>query len=217
MIHRTIALIMWSALLAWLLAFTLPAIAQDRLIRVEVESSFDPKSAIGIVIQDGSSLQRAPQEIERVGAGKYAVSFTVPSANVSSESLATAMLISDSGQIVFGPVTPAIPTVPLLKKLELCPAEKIDLRKMQAQLGEIQPLVQLRAEQRELFKRMVGEKLQGAFLTQLQDLERGFGLENGVPLTADLPPYTLVKRLGALKIAIDNVSAQSKFRDGAGE
>jgi len=204
---------MWSSLIAWVLASALPALAQDRLIRVEVSAQFDPKSAIGIVIQDGSSLQRAPQEIEKIADGKYAVSFSVPSGNITSDSLATAMVVSDAGQIAFGSVVPAIPAVPVLKRLELCPAEKIDLRKMRAQLGEIQPLVQLRSEQRDLFKRMVSDKLQGAFLTQLQDLERGFGLENGVPLSADLPPYTLVERLGALKNAIENVSAQAKFRE----
>lgn len=84
--------------------------------------------------------------------------------------------------------------------------ENIDQKTIsQTQPALIQALVQVRAEKRELLKQKVSELLQGEFLQKLQQLEAGFGLNVGAPLSSSLSPYELSERISLLALVMGNI------------
>lgn len=195
------------------------AASDDQLVRVTVNAAFEPSSSLGLIMSEESTTQKIKPRIEKHSSGLYVVSFPVSKKEIKAGSLATAMLISDSGEVAAGDLIALSPNMPdpAILALPECTLPPVSIEAVRAQYATLDSLVNLRLRQRDLLKNSINSELSGDLLAKLQQLERGFGLKLTQELSADLRPYELFDRLARLKTAIANHRANAERRAKAKE
>lgn len=127
------------------------------------------------------------------------LSFERKSENV----LSTGVVFSDTAQQSASLLSATTENIPQCE-------DSIDQKTIsQTQPALMQALVQVRAEKRELLKQKITDLLQGDFLQKLQQLESGFGLNVGAPISADISPYELSERISLLALVMGNVETKT--------
>lgn len=215
MVNRlNIAPLFWILLCIPVFCGVCQAAAEEQSVRVTVNADFQPDSSLGLVISEDSALQKTKPRVEKHSSGLYVVTFSVARKEIKPGSLATAMLISNMGQVALGDLVSLQPNQPDPAVLALpeCSLPPVSIEAVRSQFATLDSLVNLRLRQRDLLRNSIGTELSSETLSKLQQLERGFGLELARPLSAELKPHELFERLARLKTAIANHRANAERR-----
>lgn len=202
----------WSACLVLCACVTLnnPAYGADKQkggsIQVDVSSFVEPATAIGLLMSSGKTLQKFNPKIEKPSPGTITVTFPYSAAEISPDSMATALVVSEKGEVVFGNVKPITGTEvdQALGMLPLCPDDQQVSAALASQSSLLEELYRIRLKRRDQAKAQAEQLMSGEFLERLQKLERGFGLAREKELNATLGPLELIDRLTRLRDALRN-------------
>ena len=203
---------MKPSLLAKLLAvmaLVLPAASiaspsDSRKISIDVQTQVEPATAVGLIISNGKTVQKLNPQIEKASPGSIVVSFEVKESEIYSDSAASALVVSNRGEVVFGNVKlledPRFDEA--LSNVPYCKAEQVSSTALSGQLPLLEELYRIRLKRRDQTKAQVGAILDSDTLAKLRKLERGFGLAREKELSIDLPALELVDRLARLQTAL---------------
>jgi len=172
-------------------------------IAIDIETPLEPAAAVGLLITPTKVTEKPGAQSERRGR-HIVVSFPVGSSEVNDDTVATAFVLAEDGQMIFGPVKPLRADVPResLAALPTCPGEKTVLPALDSQFGLLQSLVDVRAQRRENLLSQVRSIMTPEFRERVARLEQGFGLAGPTPLSADTHPLEIIDRVNRLLSAI---------------
>lgn len=194
-----------------LLASMAGAQGHSAAAEVEVESPFTPIRAVGFIIGHGTSRQVAAESFREGRAGTWIVRVPLPNEALDPNGFVTAVVMDDEARMAFGTVKPlaAPDTLDSWADLVTCQDEPSSLRNasLAGKLALLESLVTLRAKRRENVQAQTRQALDEAFVERLAKLERGFGLTDVTPLSADLPPALLAQRLARIANTLRNFDA----------
>lgn len=192
-------------------AFVGPAEAQELFgsttVAVNVAARFVPASGLGLVLVPDGVIQKTEPKIDRISPDYVIVSFTVSRSEIARDSMATAVVMSDSGDVAFGDVKPLIPPLERSSFFTIpdCPTPQRDPTTLVNDAGLLESLVSIRAQRREANKKKLSALIDPSFQAKLSRAESIFGLSHEAPMTADLPPHELVDRASRLLQAVKNL------------
>lgn len=181
----------------------LPALASAEQIHVLIKTELTPSAALGLVMSPDGSASKHEASLTKLPEGIYQVAFD---AQAGRGAMVTAMIESTEGRYVFGSVYPISSPDPIEAQLQTpqCPQPPPPTNTNPEQLGLILKLVEVRSARRELTQIRIAKIMDGAFLTKLQKLEKGFGLEGERVLSPTLNSMELLNRLSMLAVAVKN-------------
>lgn len=176
----------------------------SRTIQVDVPSMVDPGTAVGMLISADGTIQKLNPTIESKNPGIITISFPAAASELRADTVATAMVVSKKGEVVFGPVRPVsgAEVDQSLGSIPLCPDETVSSTTLASQVSLLEELYRIRLRRRDQAKAQAGQTLSGDLLERLQKLERGFGLAREKELSANLPVLELVDRLSRIQDAL---------------
>ena len=200
-------------LLLWLLA--LPGWAEERVVKVLVDAAFEPTQSVGLVISKNSSTQKLKTSLDRIAEHLWSVSFKVSPADLSADHFASALVLSNAGEMAFGEVInlDTQSASSSFVSLPTCPGDSIDISKVANQFALVESLVGVRSERAKVLKEAITTELDEPTLLRFKKLEEGFGLERSAALSAELASTDLLDRLLRIKAAIDNLEYEKAQRD----
>lgn len=178
-------------LLLLLLVFTHSSLIAEN-ISVTADSEFTPKKAIGIIFNNKNSKYYHEVSIKKTINNKFLIEFAEE--NVTEGSYASAILISDSGEMNFGNVTPINSESLNLDKLSLC-ENKTDIN-LESQITVLEELVRIRNKRKEIYQIKLIKSLDKEFINKIEELEDKYGLKYSSKINAtETPAYELNSRL----------------------
>ncbi len=180
--------------------------AETRSIEVDVQSMIQPSTAVGLLISADGTIERPSTKIEKKSADSIVVTFEVPASQVRPDSVASALVVSEKGEVVFGNVKPLLTadTDQALGSVPLCPGEQIAVASLVGQYSVLEKIYSIRVKRRDQARANLEQTLSGDLLARLQKLERGFGLAREKELAPTLSAQELIDRLSRLRDAIQN-------------
>jgi hypothetical protein len=175
-------------------------------VQVDVSSSIEPATGVGLLISAGKTIQKVNPKIEKAGPGAITVTIPYSNSEISSDTVATALVVSDKGEVVFGNVRPVLGTEldAALATIPLCSDDQVNTAALSGQLSLLEELYRIRVKRRDEHKNKAARILSGNLLERLQKLERGFGLAREKELSADLTAFELLDRVSRLRDALKN-------------
>jgi len=197
-----------SLLCLILLTWMLPSLCladRGRKARIAVNVQFDPVSSIGLLISPTTSLQILDTETSRDSSGNIIVSFPYSKAQTAKGMVASAMVVSESGEIAFGRTVPLAGKAggaSMYARLPECKNKLPSGTTIQGQYALLESLVEIRGKRRRYSRVKLEEILDDVFLDRLKKIESGFGLESSSALDPMMNPVDLAQRLSALKAAV---------------
>jgi len=194
------------------------ATAQDS-IEIDVNTAIHPTKALGLVLTEHGTEQRADPAISWKRANSDTVVVTVPlgRADRAAGTIISALVMDDSGAVAFGNNKPAdLPELSSsIYSLPNCPGPKVS-PSLESQGSLLQSLLEVRTARRAKLQTQLNASLQGDLLARLTKLERGFGMIHAEPLSGNLPPRELEDRLARLVQAITNYRARRSSASAEG-
>ena len=177
-------------------------------LEVHVQAFFDNPTAVGILMSDSGTIQK-PQVTLRHATipDHYIVSIPFEHSELQQGSMATAMLISQDGEVAIGNVKPA--SIPSARSsflsMDYCHTEHYipdSARRAYVNPGILEPLMQIRKSRREVARMNAANILKGSLLDRLRQAEEVLGFKYREPLSANLPAFELADRLARLRTAL---------------
>ena len=185
----------------------------DSIVQINVAASFEPQEAVGLLLSSQGVGEKRALKLEKVREGMYVVSFGYLKGEVRRDTFASAMVMSLSGKTAFGDIRGLYDSSrrESFYSLKRCPrssaaAQAIDPSKY----GNYELLMAMRLERREMYRKEIADLMKGAFLSDLDKLEKRLGLIRGRPLSADLLPIELIDRLSRLIPIVRDLAARDK-------
>ena len=190
-----------------LLTLTLvaPALAQEsKRVEINVETTLEPTRAVGLVLSPTGTKQKLNTKIEKSRVGAYIVSFDVREQEIVAGTMASAILEGDSGEHAYGNIRPLFQGITGKSGLTLpeCITRTSANPALLGDLSSLLTLVDVRETRREVLLKKIRMVLKGDLLSSLARLELGFGIGDGTPLSAELPPVILLDRLTRIQAAL---------------
>jgi hypothetical protein len=157
--------------------------------------------------------------MQKIGDNLYEISFPVDPSELSDETVATAMTMTDGGDVAFANVTPALmhDAKTMVANIPECPAEGANADLLVHQMGTLRQLVEVRETRAALLRKRIQNSLSGGFSRRLIELEKFFGLNHMTELVVEdespeeavkrIPAADLVDRLARLNFAIKKYEA----------
>ncbi len=191
--------VLFSVLICWSTNASF-AESQQGFIEVTVDSAVEPTSAIGLILSQNETIQVPVKEMTLTTDNKMIISIPYNENDTPRDAMATAMLMSKDGELVFANVRRIFAPEPKDSYLDIpkCAPEKVTEAALEGQTGLVESLVQIRADRRRVAQLAVANEMKGDFLARIQKLESAFGLSNPQPLSPDLPPVVLIDRLSRI-------------------
>ena len=173
----------------------------DMIVQVNVATPFAPKEAVGLLMVGDHMVEKPAIEIKKINDGMTVISFGYAKSEITKNTFASAMVVSESGEIAFGDMRAITGNGPKSSfyTIPQCPPDKPSAVIDSSRYGMYQMLVSYQAQRRDTYRREIEETLKGSFLEDLRKLERGFGLTRAKPIGADLSPVELIDRLSRIK------------------
>lgn len=186
-------------------------------VEVDVNTTINPSSALGLIISETGTAQRGGEDIswQRITPGNLIVKVPVTSSERAKGAIVTAMVMDAEGAVAFGSnkSTQTQELSSTVFSLPSCPRRKAPAN-IDSQGALVQSLMDVRAARRGNLQRRAATALQGELLNKLVRLERGFGLSQAEPLDGSLHPIELEDRLGRLLQAVTNYRSKREAPEG---
>lgn len=190
-------------LFTWLILCPLTSLADE--IEINVHTRSDPISALGIIFAENKIAQQPGTSFERISEDVVVVKIPYDIDSLPSKMpFVTAYLLTYDNQIVFGDIR-------LLKfsdssssfwRIPICEIENQTIKSqipLSEQLNYLESLLEVRGKKREVARKLLQDKLTPDFLLRLQKLEKSFGFESEMALSAELSALELVERISRIK------------------
>jgi len=186
-------------------------------IKVRVEAKPPPTRAVGMIISTTGASQIAETSLQKVGDKLYDIVFEVERSSLSADSVATAMAISEGGDITFANVTPTLlsDSRDAVANIPECASEDTTQIATINQLAPLKSLVDIRRDRADLAQRKVLRALGDETLSKLKRFEEAFGLGGIDELSINLPPHELVDRLARINYAVKQYQSFKKQTSSA--
>lgn len=197
------------SLLAFISLFCFSVFAAD--VPVTIPAGVEPSKVVGIVLTSKGVIEKTGVTVDSQENGTTRLSIPVERSESGESTLVTAMFETASGEVMFAPLTvleeEARETKRANRKLCTMPLPIANDETLVSNTGALQSLIEIRKVRRDFVQLEISNKLRGDLLRKLQNLEAGFGLVNGTPLSPELPPAELTIRLYRILTAIRNFEA----------
>lgn len=180
-------------------------------VPLTIPAGIEPSKVVGIVLSKRGVIEKTGVTVQPQENGSTHLTIPVSRSESESDTLVTAMFETASGEVMFAPLTSLEEEARLKKKdsRKICitPMPIAHDETLVSNIGALQSLLEIRKVRRDFVQLEIANKLRGDLLRKLQNLEAGFGLVNGTPLSPDLPPAELTIRLYRILTAIRNFEA----------
>lgn len=177
------------------------AIAAENSVNVHVSHSFKPAKAVGLLLSPEGVIEKTGIDVDSAHEGFSILTIPFSSNEISDETKATAMVISEQGEIAFGEIQSlAHPSIASSNaKLPICTdtvsrSAVVD-DTIFSNMANLESLLEIRKIRREFIQLELKKKLSGNTLQKLKNMEKGFGFNYDHELSAELPPVELTDRL----------------------
>lgn len=181
------------------------AAKSERSIEIVVETVDTPKSSVGLIMSPTGTKQRLDVTPKQLRPGVWVVNVPYSEKEIADDTTATAILVSEAGNMTFGQVRSIQPreSGAAFVSIPDCVEESTGgSAAVGGQFALIQSLVDVRAARRAYAHKKVGLILSKDFLERLRKLEKGFGMARTSELGPDLPPTEVIDRLSRLINAV---------------
>lgn len=192
-----------------------PVLGQTKKVRVVVESSFEPASAVGLLISKNGTTERLDATFEKVAENRWAVSFPFRKEELEVDTTASAILVSSDNELAFGNVQ-RIGKENLSSALLSLPACKNETTlgsSVAGQFALVESLIGVRSERRTVWKQVLEQELDDDTINKLSQLEVRLGLDRPVAIGREMPPLVLLERLTRIRSAIKQLKAEKARRE----
>lgn len=205
------------SIVAGLMCLLVAPTAKADSISVSVDAPFEPVSAVGIIVNETTTIQKTEATFTRGRDDQVVVTFPYRDSEIGSGAAVTAMIIAEDGTMAFGEMRPLESQEHRVATGELpdCPAEKIATAGLESQMGLLQKLLDVRTARRANVQQQLKEILDPEFRTKLAKLEKGFGLSRSTSISATLSPLELHERLTRIIAALNDYRGAKKRADDA--
>lgn len=176
----------------------LPNLAQADTVKVPVMAGFTPVRAEGLLLSEEGIVEKLSPEISVVKPGQVSVNFQVSKSELNPDTMASAVLFGEHGEVGFGTVVyPEVDTGG-----QACPEEIPPDDVLAEDAGVIRSLVGIRAKRRDVALSKFSIAFAEFSPERLELLEARFGLRRDLSQGNEINPYTMVDRLSRLLAAI---------------
>ena len=176
----------------------------DFIVQINVPHHFEVKEAVGILLSGTTVTEKPALDIRKINDGLSVISFGYAKGEAKQDSFATAMVVASNGETAFGDVRSVFGTASKgsFYSIPQCPRDKLPRTIDASKTGAFETLVNFRSQRRDTYRKELAEKMNGTFLSDLQKLEKGFGMTRGKQLDSDLNPIELIDRLSRLATTV---------------
>lgn len=184
----------------------------EKKVELQLKVPFEPAKVLGLLISSKAPIEKNNPSVTKLPAGGFVVAFSYSDSEVQDDTVATALAISAEGEIAFADVRPLI--YPDVDKAYLtmpsCAEEALGEPDpdVYQNIALLELLYETRSSRREVHRVQVEQLLTGQLLERLAKIEAGMGLSYEAPLSAALPPQTLLDRLQKIKHALGVLKGQ---------
>ncbi len=178
----------------------------DGTVELSLRVGFEPAKVLGLIISSRPPLEKSGVKLSKAQSGEYIVSFGYSDDEAGDDGVATALAVSTEGEIAFADVRSI--SQPDLDKLYLsipnCAEEPLPEPDpdVYQNVALLELLFETRSSRREVHRVQVEQLLSGKVLERLQNIEMKLGFSYEVPLSATLPPQTLLDRVQRIRHAL---------------
>ncbi len=178
-------------------------------IDINVTANFEPTKGIGLILSEQGTQQLEVRSIIRVNPESMVISLDYNEKEVPRDAVATALVVASDGQTAYGDLRPLLnaDSKESYLKIPQCTPEKVSETRLQGQVGLLESLIEVRSARRGVAQVKVAQLMAGDFLSNLNKLEEGFGLNYPVSLSSDLTPVELIDRLSRLSQVVSSAKA----------
>lgn len=191
-------------------AFAPLASAQEQHfpIHLDLQSSFEPTTAVGILIAPNKTIEKLEAKIEKGARGAYVITFDYLPSEIDQNTFASALALSANGEAAFAQVKPVLGNELdlALSNIPDCSSESNSGAAIAGQLALITQLVEIRTKLRTVGINKVNATLSGELLEKLRGIEKGFGLAREKDLDPSLPALELIDRLSRILSSVQHWS-----------
>ncbi|RMG45272.1 MAG: hypothetical protein D6719_00440 [Candidatus Dadabacteria bacterium] len=178
--------------------------AEPYSIEVNIPVDREPQVAIGLLMNEKTTIQKPNAKIVHTRSGMTTAVFTVDSSEITPLSSASAMVIYDDGSFAFGDIRKLSPGKPVFMRANLpdCPAPEVKVdATLYGQRALLEQLVKIRRERIAFAKRKIAELLANGYDRKLLKAEVSFGLLRKPVISPEDNSVELVDRLSRLLAA----------------
>ncbi|MBX7145088.1 MAG: hypothetical protein K1X79_11600 [Oligoflexia bacterium] len=186
------------------------ASAQEGTLRIQLDlqSSFEPSSAVGLLISPDKTIEKLDTKIEKGARGTYVISFDYLPSEAGTGTFASALALSANGDAAFAQVK-ALQGNELdlaLANIPDCSNETNPGAAIAGQMALLTQLVDIRSKLRTVAVNKLNATLSGDLLDKLRGLEKGFGLARDRELDPSMPALELIDRLSRILSSVQHWS-----------
>ena len=195
-----------------------------RIIEIEVESTFEPATAVGLVMNNQSTVQKQNLEFRKANSvgtesTNYIVNVPVTIDELDQNTTVTGILRSSDGDLAYGTVKSVLAPETFKSALDL-PQCKVGTSLIEPSINPamlesgkmalLESLIKLRIKRRDTQVAQLTAALDASLLERATKLERGFGLNYPYPLTPKTPPALIAQRLQRLLAVLSTYEQKKK-------
>ena len=182
-----------------LLTAILPVAAFGEQITVQVQTDFSPRRFEGLITStSGVITEKVNPAVEEIAPNFYSVTFPIEEKGDKNR-MAIAVALDNDGHMAVGPAVP----VQSVSASEPCSAEMIDPVVLEVDAGTIRALASNRLKRRDHNRRIFELSLSQFPISDIEKIERKFGLSQPESSKSDVNPFHMVDRISRLLIALD--------------
>jgi len=187
------------ALLPAIFSAIFPVAALSEQITVQVQTDFSPRRFEGLVTStSGVITEKVNPAVEEIAPNFYSVTFPIEEQGDKNR-MAIAVALDNDGHMAVGPAVP----IQGVSASEPCSPEIIDPVVLEVDAGTIRALASNRLKRRDHNRRIFELSLSQFPISDIEKIERKFGLSQTESSKTDVNPFHMVDRISRLLVALD--------------
>jgi len=187
------------ALFAAIFPAVFPFAALSEQITVQVQTDFSPRRFEGLITStSGVITEKINPAVEEIAPNFYAVTFPIEEKEDKNR-MAIAVALDNDGHMAVGPAVP----IQSVSASEPCSPEMIDPVVLEVDAGTIRALASNRLKRRDHNRRIFELSLSQFPISDIEKIERKFGLSQTESSKTDVNPFHMVDRISRLLVALD--------------
>ena len=182
-----------------LITSVFPVAAFGEQITVQVQTDFSPRRFEGLVTStSGVITEKVNPAVEEIAPNFYSVTFPIEEKGDKNR-MAIAVALDNDGHMAIGPAVP----IQAASASEPCSADMIDPVVLEVDAGTIRALASNRLKRRDHNRRIFELSLSQFPISDIEKIERKFGLSQSESSKTDVNPFHMVDRISRLLVALD--------------
>ena len=197
--RKGVIIALFPAILPAIFTAIFPVAALSEQITVQVQTDFSPRRFEGLVTStSGVITEKVNPAVEEIAPNFYSVTFPIEE-NGDKNRMAIAVALDNDGHMAVGPAVP----IESGSGSKPCSPDMIDPVVLEVDAGTIRALSSNRLKRRDHNRRIFELSLSQFPVSDIEKIERKFGLLKSDSSKTDLNPFHMVDRISRLLVALD--------------